>query len=85
MASKYDSIWQKLKATKECTIAAHRVLQPRIIKAVIKCKDRDVAFKLTNLNNRRRAKLFYSVDSGKVCFILTYYLILDGITVVDLM
>lgn len=50
MARKYQAIWQRLKnsSTLACTVEVHRLIVARVVKAVIKEKDMDVAFKLAN-------------------------------------
>lgn len=42
----YSPIWNELKSKQVCIIEAELVLFPRIIKAVIKEKDRDTGFKI---------------------------------------
>lgn len=73
MANKYSSIWKALKANSNCTIAAPVLLQRRIIKAVIRCKTEDYAFKLKNNEARTWVKLRYIRESGRVRFFLVTY------------
>lgn len=50
MARKYQQIWQRLKSSKDltCTVQVHRLIVARVVKAVIKEKDMDAAFKIAN-------------------------------------
>lgn len=45
---KYQKIWELLKDRKACCVEVHRLIAPRVVKAVIKEKDADKAFKLVN-------------------------------------
>ena len=47
-ARKYQPIWNEIKQKKKCSVSAHPLLFKRIIKAVVKEKDRDLAFKIAN-------------------------------------
>ncbi len=49
--SRYMSIWNELKAKKYCRMAAPPVLHARIIKAVQKRRDKDIAYRF-ELNER---------------------------------
>ena len=48
MARKYFPVWKQLKQKKVCTVSAHPLLFKRIVKGVVKEKDRDSAFKVAN-------------------------------------
>lgn len=72
-SSKYEVIWQKLKADKHCAIAAPIPLHARIIKAVIKRKDVDVGYKLQLLDKRKKVRLSHICESSRVRFFLTEY------------
>ena len=45
---KYQIIWDKIKVNGRCTIEVVPALQARVKKAVIKEKNKDMAFKLVN-------------------------------------
>ena len=45
---KYQPIWIEIKQKKKCVLSAHPLLFKRIIKGVIKEKDRDMAFNVAN-------------------------------------
>lgn len=53
----YQPIWEKIKLGKVVRVAALPVHQARIRKAVWKEKDLDVAFKLEQLDTRKRVRL----------------------------
>lgn len=50
---KYQPLWDRLKESVEhkCTVQVHRLIVARVVKAVIKEKDMDVAFKMANERN----------------------------------
>lgn len=45
---KYEGIWHKLKHEYKCTLQVHKLIVARVVKAVIKEKDKDLAFKMAN-------------------------------------
>lgn len=45
---KYQGIWERLKERNSCTVEVHRLIVARVVKAVIKEKNNDVAFKMAN-------------------------------------
>lgn len=85
----YQPIWEALKAlsakdaaTKGVSITAPRPLHSRIIKAIIKEKWSDVAFKVTLYHKGRHAILSHVRQHSVLTFYLTYYV--DHITVEEL-
>ena len=42
----YEPIWQEIKLNGYCDISTHRAYHRRIIKAVVKEKDKDLGYKL---------------------------------------
>jgi hypothetical protein len=69
--SKYYPIWKRLKDDKHVQIVAPRVLHRRIIKAVIKRKDEDLGFKLTESLNYQKWYLHYVVEGNTISFYLS--------------
>jgi len=53
MARKYQPVWVRLKESKNhiCVVEVHRLIVARVVKAVIKEKDMDLAFKMANEHN----------------------------------
>lgn len=45
---KYQKIWERLKDKRTCFVEVHKLISSRVVKAVIKEKDNDAAFKLAN-------------------------------------
>ena len=74
-SSEYDPIWNQLKASKatpkKVSIAANKLLHPRILKAVKKRKHLDVGYKL-EIEPRIALLSHKSTNS-----VLTFYLTLD--------
>ncbi len=77
--SKYQPIWNQLKAEGICRIVASPLLHRRIKKAVIKRKDEDLGFKLTLAETGKYAKLNVTIEGNTVIFSLTYYTLFDSI------
>lgn len=50
---KYQPLWERLKESPDYTlfVQVHRLIVARVVKAVIKEKDLDLAFKLANKHN----------------------------------
>lgn len=73
--SRYLPIWNKLKTENKVSVALPQPLHRRLIKAVIKRKDEDLAFKflLSEECAGRRAKLQYSIQENVVHFRLIYF------------
>lgn len=70
--SRYQPIWDTLKKNNHAKLVAPVVLHRRIIKAVIKRKDVDLAFKVECGEQHRKAKLGYRVAGNAIEFYLTY-------------
>jgi len=49
---KYQQIWEKLKDRYICNVEVHKLIAARVVKAVIKEKNNDVAFKLANSHDK---------------------------------
>lgn len=77
---KYQPAWEKLKKDGKLTIVAPVIVHPRIIKAIIKEKWNDAAFKLCNTHD-----YFWithtadSKDPKKITFKLNQRLGLEGV------
>lgn len=54
---KYEPVWMDLKKKKSCIVQVHRLIAPRVVKAVIKEKNMDVAFKMANDKDRLSLKI----------------------------
>lgn len=68
----YEPIWLELKKYKTATVQADSALHPRIAKAVIKEKDKDIPYK--NLCTRRGVKYTLSIASNTQENIITFSL-----------
>ncbi len=51
---KYQEIWEQLKQHSKCSVQVHRAVVARIVKAVIKEKFNDEAFRLANPHDNFR-------------------------------
>lgn len=67
----YEPIWTRLKDTGKCTVMAPAPLHPRIVKAVIKEKYSDFAWKLSIADQFKKGELSYSSSDMSLHFILT--------------
>lgn len=65
---KYESAWIELKNNGTVRIAAHRSLHRRIIKAIIKEKDIDLAFKLSCAEKYVKTAICYSRNTSVITF-----------------
>lgn len=72
--SKYAPIWEKLKTERKVSVAVPRPLHKRIIKAVIKRKDEDVAHKYLLGERGIKAKLHYDIQDSIIHFTLKYFI-----------
>lgn len=72
-ASKYEPIWHELKEKGECRITAPAALHRRIVKAVIKRKDLDHAYKLACRHLGFKAVLEISREHSVITFVLKKY------------
>jgi hypothetical protein len=45
---KYQPVWIKVRTKGSCCVKVHKLIVSRVVKAVIKEKDTDVAFKMAN-------------------------------------
>lgn len=79
--SKYSPIWESLKKDKSCRITAPTPLHARIIKAVIKRKDLDLAYKLELGEANSRARLGYARNGSIIRF---WLVVTKEITVEDI-
>ena len=68
--SKYQPIWNAIKQNKTATIVAPQILRRRIIKAVIKRKDIDIAYKFLCAEKHYKAKLLYKIEGNTIQFTL---------------
>lgn len=69
----YQSIWNKIKLTGSCAIAAQPKLHARIIKAVVKEKWMDTSYKLSAAERREIIKLQYRKEQNQIVFTLVKY------------
>jgi hypothetical protein len=73
--SKYLPIWNKLKADKHVSVALPPPFHRRLIKAVIKRKDEDLAHKFLLSEAGKKQYLSYEIKDSVIHFKLsTYYL-----------
>jgi len=79
MSRKYFSIWNTLKNSGACAIAAPVQLHPRIIKAVIKEKYMDTGFKLQSAESRRFNKIEYRIEGSRISFTMVAYSVLRNL------
>lgn len=68
--SKYLPIWEKIKRTKNCTIEVEPKLAPRVKKAVIKEKHKDLGFKVLNDNDYLFLNISYDPAKKRMKFVL---------------
>jgi len=73
--SRYLPIWTKLKTENKVSVAIPQPLHRRLIKAVIKRKDEDLAYKflLSEACSGRKAKLKYIIQENVVHFKLVFF------------
>lgn len=64
---KYQPLWDKLKVSDShsCTVQVHKLITSTVVKAVIKEKNQDVAFKMANERNPVRLVVKTSLLSDK--------------------
>lgn len=62
MGRKYEPIWNNIKKDGSCNVQVHKLISGRTVKAVIKEKNQDLAFKMAN----DRDKLFLSIRRIKL-------------------
>lgn len=77
--SMYSPIWERIKKDDYCRITAPTPLHKRIIKAVIKRKHEDLAFKLLLSERGKRARISHSVKGTVIEFRLTYSIGLEDL------
>lgn len=68
--SQYEEIWTQLKATGRVSLTANKLFHSRIIKAVIKRKYIDTAFKIQMLEENSTATLENSAVNSIITFTL---------------
>lgn len=78
MTRMYEPIWKQIKEQRSCTIQVPRHAQARVVKGVIKEKDRDQAFK--DAAPFARLQIERNPLSGKVHFELDGWPIVDALT-----
>ena len=66
----YQPIWENLKQHKTVTIQANPSAHPRIIKAVSKEKDKDLAYRLLVAESYQRAVMRAKINGNQITFIL---------------
>lgn len=73
--SRYLPIWNKLKTENKVSVAVPQPLHKRVIKAVIKRKDEDLAFKflISEACAGRKAYLSYTTQENVIHFKLTFF------------
>lgn len=78
-SSRYLPIWISLKETGECRITAPPVFHSRIIKAVKKRRDKDLAFLYLLHESHRKHTIKYKIDGSVIHFTLRIELSLRGL------
>ena len=78
----YEPIWQELKQKGTAKLTANRVLHRRIIKAVIKEKWLDIAYKYQIYPQHCRVE--YERSNSIITFRLVRYVIGNAITISDI-
>ena len=68
--SQYEPIWITLKADRKCRITAPIALHKRIIKAVMKRKNLDIAYKLEREESGYKDEIAYVCNQSTVTFSL---------------
>ena len=68
--SKYLPIWKQLKDTGSCRITAPPIYHKKIIKAVKKRRDKDLAFLYQLQEDHRKHKIKYTINGSVIEFIL---------------
>lgn len=76
---KYQVIWEKIKKDKHCTVVAPAIVHARILKAVIKEKYMDSAFKLCNDHDYFYLHTDSNRKENKIVFTLKQRLGLEGV------
>ena len=76
----YDDIWNRIKLTGKCKIAAHPALHSRIIHAVINKKYYDLNNKLELAEAKKYTKLVYVISVNQIVFHLNTYHLFGLIT-----
>lgn len=84
MTTLYNDIWDSLKRTGKCNIAAHPALHKRIIHAVINKKYYDSVYKFQLAESKKTSKLSYTRTKSQVKFVLTERLDLPSLTTEDI-
>lgn len=69
--SRYLPIWLELKEKGKCKLAAPPALHPRIIKAVKKRRNKDIAFSYAIAEDHKKAKLHFE-SKGSFLYITLY-------------
>ena len=67
----YYPIWDAIKKNYTAKLSADPAMHRRIIKAVIKEKDKDISFKQTSRRLGLKHKLDYSISDDVITFTLT--------------
>jgi len=70
--SRYQPIWDTLKQKHVAKLVAPEVLHRRIIKAVTKRKNVDLAYKVLCGEQHRKAVLNHSTEGNTITFSLTF-------------
>lgn len=79
--SRYTPIWEELKVKRVIALAVPPQLHRRVIKAVIRTKDEDVAFKFQAAEEHRKYTLEYKIEQAKITFTLKCELKLSALGV----
>lgn len=68
----YQPIWEHIKEKGYCNITSPKETHRRIIKAVIKEKNNDLAFKVLSAEKWKWNKLQYEIQGSLIKFTLTH-------------
>jgi len=69
-SSRYNPVWEILKKDNTVAIAAMPQLHKRVIKAVLKRKNLDIAFKFSQAELGYRCKIEYQITGNTIIFSL---------------
>lgn len=74
---KYQEVWEKIKDSdeKKCSVQVHKAIVARTVKAVVKEKYNDAAFKLANPNDRLKLEVEKTLLVDKKHYRITFKLV----------
>lgn len=69
---KYEAVWERLKNRETCVLVVEPFMVPRVKKAVIKEKHKDLGFKLLNPHDNFTLSIEYKVKEKQLKFVLKH-------------